>query len=361
MSFLGALWNRIKGRDTVTRRFGVLPEMQVLDDETVGTVFNHDEGYFEVRVAEHFLKKGRNWHKEYTPLSMVLADFLYDGEVQSFPGLVGPSRLRDNEFLEGDDDVVFRNIRVLGPAPYRGDGLNLLAGFFRVESRDWAYQTISLLEGVAKAFDATKLSQFVTVAEPLTESIDGFLGNDDTQFRLGAQMGFADPTAGTNHPFRSGYLVFMRAPEDQLDLSDLWVKGGRLHTGPSADDTRPYRDDDFMLLHIAHLTERSDHERFDFHADWKKTLKAIYEQGPDAAKPLMRKVVTGIRTSPDLISSHRETLSKLYAQKFHREVERASFESFGPERVEARTPISEDDIAHALAHPEDYAHVSAEI
>ena len=82
--------------------------------------------------------------------------------------------------------------------------------------------TIGLLETVAKSFDATKLSSYVNISEPLLSGIESFFGmGDDMQFRIGQRDEFRDSEIHSTNVFRSGYWVMIRENQDKVVKEDF--------------------------------------------------------------------------------------------------------------------------------------------
>ena len=368
MSFISRLWERIRRDPTVVQAAFRIPAERVIGSSSADQQFHADEAYFELRLAEQFLQNRREYHQEFIPMTLLLSDFIYSGKRQSFPFVVGPSLLQELEQLDGDEQVRYRNTRVAGPIPYRGDDVNVFVGLFRVKTKNWAKQSLSLLESVAKAFDTSKLTSFINVTGPLVDSIESFLGiGEDMQFRIGERDSYTDPASNNEATlFRAGFFVMIRSDRDDIDESQFWVKENQLFHGPDKDQLELYRRKDYILLYINRLQIRNDHTTFDFHKEWIKAQDQLWAEDPNGARKHLRELTRLIQQSPDLIPSHRKALISMYRKKYKEEMELASM---GLETLElsrgtqkrsispTRSLISESDIQHILASPDSIEEV----
>ncbi len=364
MSYISRIWSKVTNEQTPVRLSVRIPDDRVLDGSTSSREFQKDRGYFEVRLAEQFLRSKREYFWNYIPLTLTLTEFIYDGERRSLPGVVGPALLQEIEELEGDERVRYRNTRLAGPAPYGGDGIDLFVGLFRIMTDDWAREALNLLESVATSFDASQLSEFVSVAEPLADSIESFLGRGETEFRLGERTEYTDPTQ--NNPattFRSGYWAFIRADESDIDPQQFWVKENQLHVGSNASDLQLYRTYDYLLISVNHMEVRSDYTTLNFHSEWEKAQEAYWSSPVDqydGAKTHMRALMYQVQSSPDLIPTQRESLLNYYFDQFQKEKqvrERMEGLGAGDGRPDGLPEVDESSIEEALQNPSELAAV----
>jgi hypothetical protein len=361
MAIISRIWNQVTREQTPVRLSFRVADDHVLDGGSTGQEFQTDQAYFEVRLAEQFLKNKREYFWNYIPLTLTLSGFIYDGKRQSLPGVVGPTLLQEIEELDGEERVRFRNTRLAGPAPYGGDGIDLFVGLFRIMTDDWARETLKLLESVARSFDASRLTEFVHVAEPLASSIESFLGREEIEFRLGERTEYTDPTQ--NNPstkFRAGYWTFIRADRSDLQPEQFWVKNNQLHFGPGADSLQLYRDHDYLLLSINHMEVRSDYTTMEFHREWEKAQETYWNSPVDqydGAKTHMRALMYQVQSSPDLIPTQREALLGYYFEQFQKEKKiREQMEGLGAgdDRPVGLPDVDESSIAEAMKHPSQF-------
>src|SRR5581483_5492090 len=106
---------------------------QRLDDEHVvgpsvsGVEIGADTGYFIIRLSEVFLARSRTlWRKFYPVVHAWGAT-----ETGQQHGLAAPIQLQQVSDA-GLDRVVTVNTRLIGPTPYRGGDVSLVAGLYAV-------------------------------------------------------------------------------------------------------------------------------------------------------------------------------------------------------------------------------------
>lgn len=316
MANLSDVLEKIIKTDTVVFPSFAVDDRHVLDPAEKKLQFKKDEVYFEIRICEHFLKEKRKYWQDWNPLTIVLSEFIYDKQKRSFPFVVGPDLLKSIEELQGNESVRYSNTRVVGPTPYCGDQLALFVGLFRVEGNNWAKQTLNLLEGVAKAFDNTKLTGYINISAPILAGIEGFLGmGDKTQLRLGKREEFTDPSTPAGTILTPGYFVMIR--DKRMKLSEahkrkFWVRNNRLYYGDKESDLEPYSGNDYILYQITCHDVRKDIDTFDFHKHWEVVKKAIWKSGVEEAQKEYLHLIELLRGCPDLITPQMNLLQFEY-------------------------------------------------
>jgi hypothetical protein len=213
-----------------------------------GKAIEFDEAYFTVRMKEVFLRRIRLlWRKSYP----VLHGFTeYAG--QEDHAIAGPGQLQDL----GDvnlDRVMTLNYRLSGPTAYKGGDVSILVGLYSVPGQDAAKALISTI-GTLASFGGPQFGQAVQIAGLVKDGVDKILGLGDTKLQLGVRDSFFPQ----GNPLRSGYYVGIAAPTTQIDLSALWLKGGRLIKGTDPIASRPYEEYDYMVLSIERSDRRDD-------------------------------------------------------------------------------------------------------
>lgn len=319
--FISRIWDRVSHSASVLYPSFPIRENHIVGAQDESGKFAAAEAYFELRICEQFLKDKREYWNEFNPLTLVFNEFIYNGKLQSFPFVVGPALLKGLEQLEGNEQVRYRNTRILGPVPYQGDDVAIFVGLFRVQTRDWARQALTFLESVAKAFDSSKLTSYLTISGPLMDGIESFLGmGSQMQFRLGQRNVFTDPeTSKTGNAFSPGYFVVVRGDVDETDRDKFWVKDNELCFGEKESNLDRYREHDYVLYQIEKLQKRNDYTTFDFHRQWEEVQKQIWSGNKAKAIEGYQHLVALIRRSPDLISSHMNQLAILYRTRFQEE------------------------------------------
>jgi hypothetical protein len=320
MKSISEIWDIISRSATVQYPAFPIPPGHVVSPKLSNIGFKADEAYFELRICEQFLRDRREYWNEYNPLTLAFSEFIYGGARRSFPFVVGPGILKGLEQLEGDERVRYRNTRVAGPIPYRGDSVAISVGLFRVKTRDWARQALSLLESVAKAFDSSKLTNYLNITEPLMDGIESFLGmKDQMQFRLGQRDEFVDPETHVGNVFSPGYFVTIRGDEQKIEKEKFWIKENQLYIGENASHLQSYREQDYILYQISLFDKRNDYTTFDFHRQWEDVQNQIWNGNGTTAIEGYQRLIALIRRSSDLIPSHMNELQLMYRAKFQEE------------------------------------------
>lgn len=319
MSFFSRIWNKIRGSKAILYPTFKVSEKRVING-TKSVSIKPRKNYFEISLTEQFLRDKREYWKEYIPLTVFLTDFIYDDKRSSFPFIVGPDLLKNIEQLEGNESIRYKNTRIVGPTPYRGDNVAIFSGLFRIKSKNWAAQTISLLENVAKAFDATKLTSYINIADPLLNSIENFFGmGDDTQLRIGQRREFKDPEIhNTTDTFSSGYWIMLRKDQKDVDKNKFWVKDNELYYGTNKGNIKPYRENDFILFEINASDKRNDYETFDFHDHWESAREALINGELSQAEKQFRMFTVGLYNCKDIIEDQKQQLLVFYAGMFEK-------------------------------------------
>jgi hypothetical protein len=325
-------FNRI---EQIIRRQSSPPALLAIDDdrllggweEGVEPFFQPQESYFEIRLKQIYLRNQREYWREFLPLATFVASFIHDDQLRDLPFVVGPERLGERAAALGGDAVEYRNLRLAGPFPYEGGDLRLFAALSRLTVNNWAAQTLSLLEGVAKAFDPSKVTRYLEIAAPLAKGVEAFLGMQDVELRLAVDQTY-QRTVGRSglraNSLRARYDLLLNRPEDSLDAAarrQLWVKEGRLFHGETAASAQPYREADFLLLEIRPLRERDDYVTFDFHKrNWQETQKAIWDGGEELAWQKLKLTAAALVQCRDIVRPQRIALLHTYRKKFDEEL-----------------------------------------
>ena len=320
MDVFKIIWDSFRGSPSILYPAFQIPDNRILDEEQESKPFEANQHYFDIRIKEQFLKYRREYWNEYNPLTVVLSEFIYANEKHAFPFVVGPDLLKSIEQLDGSESVRYKNTRVVGPTPYRGDQVALFTGLFRLKTKDWALQSLKLLESVAGAFDSSKLTEYLNIADPLMEGINGFFGmGNKIQFRIGQRIEFTDASTAAANPFRSGYWVMIREGSKALDKTQFWIKDGQLFQGTSKSKIKPYMENDYLVYAINRSDTRGDYSTFEFHKKWEDVRDAIWDGNMTTARESYKMLIGSMRASHDLIEVQKKQLQIMYMAHFKRE------------------------------------------
>lgn len=361
--FVKDTWQRIAVSPTIQNAILRIPNSNVLDDSFTGERIIREQDYFELRVVEQFLQNKRVYWDTYNPLTLVLTSFIYAGEKQSFPFIIGPTMFKNIDQIEDKDSVRYKNTRVAGPIPYRGDDVAIFVGLYRVKIQDWAQQSLNFLELVASAFNSSRMSEYIQIARPLLQGIAEFIGiGDDIQNRLAIRNTFTDPSTGTTNPFSSGYYVVLLMDQSEAEDSEFWVKGNNLYHGADASHLIIYKETDYVLFLIAAVSERGDYTTFEFHEIWDNVVEAIWKSEEEIAKKKVIRLFELVATSPDLTRRDRNRLQVWYKNRYMEEMAlyRTIFESLEKAEAALDVPVNAEMVFEEIVEGRKITEVEVE-
>jgi hypothetical protein len=305
-------------KQTVHKFYNRVPDNRV-DRGRTAKVFEPHKGYFQVRLAEMFLKDQREYWRDFIPLGIVLSEFDYDGETKTVPFFVGNQLLQAIEKKVDGENVEYLNTRVAGPIPYIGGEVHLFVGLFRTQVDDLAANLFNMVETIVKTFDISILSPYLNIARSLGEGLTRLLNLKAVEFRLGTWDEFKvqsdDP-----HRFQEGYLVYVNCPENNVNLDHLWVEDGRLYEGERRDSKERFRRHDYCLVRIEYLPIRTDHTKLPFHKLFEEARKKILGGEEADAKSAFLELTRQVAVSPDLTEENKELLMENYLVNYGKAV-----------------------------------------
>jgi hypothetical protein len=324
-NFFEKIWGVIQKEQTALKFYCRIPDQQILPSGFVSQVFQPNESYFEIRLAEMFLANRREYWEEHIPLGVVLSDFLYNRQRQTVPFLVGNQLLKPIEkFLDGQY-VEYYNTRIAGPIPYMGDDVGLFMGLFRSPVKNRAEALFSFMETLVGAFDLGQLTPYLKIAQQVRTGLGNLLGiaEQGVQYRMGNRDVFVDPMLNPDDPkaFRDGYLVYINCPENALDPKTLRVEDDRLHVqkNGSLEQLRSY---DYCLIRVKSLPFRNDYTTFPCYEYWLEAIKRLRERDIPGAEGKLREFTLQLSLSPDVTEKHCYELIAAFEGNFYQEVEK---------------------------------------
>lgn len=210
--------------------------------------FTAGQSYFEIRLIEMYLASARKLWRELYPMLHSYID--YGAFEQN--SIAGPGQLPQL----GDtnlDRVGSLNQLLMGPIPFDGEEITLLAGLYAMPGHDAVKALIDALSALA-SFSPGIYAQTLPLASIVTTGIESLLGLDQATLQLGVRDSFSDGL----QPFTSGYFMAIGAPAANVDPAQLWLVNGRLLKGSNAISAAPYSDHDYMVIAIERIDARDD-------------------------------------------------------------------------------------------------------
>lgn len=205
--------------------------------------------YVVVRLTEMYLASCRKMWKQVYPL---LQCYIEHGGIE-YAAIVGPAQLAKL----GDDNldrITNLNQRLLGPSPYTGGDIALLAGLYSVPGHDYAAVLVDTLAGLSALVEPGLSSKALPLAGLLKKSLERVLGLDQATLHLGVQ----DTLHACAAPLSTGFYAGIAAAVSEVDMNQLWIRDGRLYKGAAAVSAKPYDDHDYMLLELERVDARPD-------------------------------------------------------------------------------------------------------
>jgi hypothetical protein len=264
-----------------------------------------DKNYFEVRLNELYLTNKRQWFIEHDPMAIALTEYRYAGQSAVVPFVVGPSLIEKigNKLPQG---MVFADTRILGPQPYRGDGMAVTVVLYRLKRDDLLRKLLKVIESTSKAIDFTgATSAYTKVASSVLEGIEEVTGaNEAAKAVLGRRQEFS--------PVECGFYALIDGSIPAPKADSLWVRKRELVIGDSLDNAEPFRAADYLLYSISAI-KREDVSGLPFYPAYIQVMeeaqKARRKDIWESAKVKMSSLYSLLHASPDLTRTHAKQLA----------------------------------------------------
>lgn len=267
-------------------------------------------GYFQVRLKDMSLAFGREWHQNLVPATFLLADYNYGGKPIRHPFFVSNAMLSglpagvDAEKLR----IRFRDTMVIGPTPYMGGDVALFVGLFKSVIADRRKDTFTIFEKLFGSVDIAGFSQYLAVANKLSETIFDCLASKDIQCVLAERR----VVIAGDSPLRSSYLVMLGASNGgAINTTGLVMHKGELMRQDGAAFSAP-DGLDFCVLSIERMALRDDYAALPFHAVWQQARAMAVVGKVAEAQALMLQCAAQIFASADLSEDHKVGLIEFY-------------------------------------------------
>jgi hypothetical protein len=292
-----------------------------LPSGVAGQVIRKDQAYFSIRVNEIFLHEGRHLWKGYEPMVLVMTEFVYGGTKTLVPFVVGPNLLKNAEG-ELPHGLVYKDILVAGPHPFRGGNVGISLILYKIKRKDYAKGLLQVLEGVSSAVGMpADMAMLTKVGKAVLDGLGTLLNMQDTVPVVGHRM---DIDTSSITGFTSGYCLL--STQGDGDFSQVQVQNGQLidPLSPAAAGKAPMHD--YVLYSVHTSSRRGDETTLSFYPLQKQAREAILsaEEGWTRAKSMLLTLYQHMLNSDDLISAETEELfekfkTELLAIKTRRE------------------------------------------
>lgn len=182
------IFQKIYQRQTQVLTQITIPQDQA--DSPIGSTnaLSVQNNYFQIRINELYLSKGREWFTTYAPLVFTVAEFTYDNKIEAVPFIVGPT-LIEKYGQKAPQGMLFSNTRIAGLHPYQGGRITLSIVLCRVRLKNYAKELLSLSESIASVLDiSTAFSTYLKISNVLLEGIESLFSLGDTQSLIGLRQ-----------------------------------------------------------------------------------------------------------------------------------------------------------------------------
>ena len=323
MSNIAQLWNKINTSIINSPRqmpTTVAIPRDHIDENQAGAPewnFKKDQHYFQVIINEMFLVNSRQWFNQIDPVVYIVSEFIYNGQPQIVPFIVGPGLVKrlgvPDEYNKG---ILLRNTNVSGIRPYRGGGLTLTVVLCQ-SNNNLLRPLLDMIESVSGALDFSPvLAPYMKIANVLMDGFQMLYDSNGVTPVVGLRDSYGP---SVNVPFQPGYYALIDA--SAIDSKQLWVVDRQLKVGNTLETAVPFRSADYVLYSISNPVDntRDDIDTLPFGDIWERVKKeaATPVDDPDYknAKIMMVNLYQNIVLSPDLTEPQADTLTDSFKDR----------------------------------------------
>ena len=300
--------------------FDWVPSGRIVEGNQEVRRFTPGSGYFQIRLAEMFLRDRRHYWYGYIPMTITVSDFIYDDDQISVPIYIGNNLLKSIEKYVENEYVEYYNTNIIGPVPYLGSDVAFFLGLFRIQVSDLSLKLFDFIESLISSFDLSQLSSYLKIAGSVRTGLSDLLGIKEVQMQIGSRVVFND-LPGDPSGMREGYLLYVNSPFNQVQMDRLWVENDRLFTGESKRKLAPYQEHDYCLVKIVCRAKRNDYGILGFSQLFKAAQAEIFKNNIPQADQIFLSLVQKVSISPDLTQDHRFKLVQLYTANYEKQIE----------------------------------------
>jgi hypothetical protein len=223
-----------------------MPSSQIVGNGSE-VVIEKNQAYFVIRLKQMYVYYSRKLWRSYHPM---LYCNVQHGKRED-QAVAGPGQLKD--MTDSNlDRVVMMNHRLVGPIVFNGEEMKLLVGLYSVPGEDMAKTLLTSLSTIASLTGLAAMPA-IEIANAVKSGVENLMGLGGTTLQLGVEDTFSQ-----NNRLRTGYYLAVNAPASEVDITQLWLKGGQLSKGPIASRTEAYQDHDYMIIEVEKVDSRND-------------------------------------------------------------------------------------------------------
>jgi len=164
---------------------------------------------------------------------------------------------------------------------------------------DYGDKLMEVLGSISELTGHGDLKAMLPLIQPLKSGFEGLFGLGDQQVHLGIHDTFAYGHSSPN-PLIPGYRVVMDITDHTLDPNTLWVKDGRLHSGPTLGAARPFEGADYLLFNVEKVKTRGA-DLPSVNEAWIDAMERVARSSDQEVDLSVNAYKAIVLTSPDLI------------------------------------------------------------
>jgi hypothetical protein len=306
LSNVNRLLERLKGSALTVPTVEWLPPAQCIPSDQAGPKIRKESSYFAVRINEVCLREGRRLWQEYDPMVLVTTEFNHVEPATTVPFVVGPILFNKFKSTIGSDlphGLIYRNILVAGPHPFRGGNFALTIVLYKVARINYAKDMLKIVENLSAAVGApANIGLLTKVSNVLLDGLESLLNLEGTVPLIGARIELDSFVDGLS----PGFGILSNDTRTPLDM--LRVSNGRLTIDGSG---KPYCGSDYVLFSVVGLNKREDENTLPFYELKRQAIDALLSGGAggwDRAKALLMTMYQQMVLCPDLIRAEADAI-----------------------------------------------------
>jgi len=283
-----------------------------------GTIIKRNAMYFSVCINEMRLKNNAQWLSIYDPLVVVVVEFGYGEKRVAIPSVIGPQMLarhiKSGAPLYG---TVLSNVRVTGPHPFLGGGVDISVQFYRVQRANYANSMLKIVESLSRAAGAGQLAAIAETGATLLQGLESLIGLEETIYLAGQRISLSNSPL---EPLKAQSFALIVPPLPPADTR-LKAKQGKLYVATGDTGAEAYQDSDFVLFSVDGAERREDENVLPFYQLKRDAMVALAD-GEDSlkrAKALLLTAYQQMRKSDDVTKAECDRFFDEWVEEFNAE------------------------------------------
>lgn len=306
---LTAIWSNWWQKSAERQIAWTLPKTQVdHDNDYVKLVAG--QHYVRIWLAEMYLHDQVKIFQTWYPAVHSRVRLTFDGQPLEVCNIADSTKVGLQQD-HGRGDVIARNFLLTPLLPLNAGVIEMDAGLIAIEGQNYLNAFIKVLGDFSSLLAVPQLSSALSVAKPLANGLQALFGAGS--LHLGLHNAFAPDSTG-------GYYAAVRATEQQIKKSELWVVDNqlRLGRGPGESDSEPFTGFDYMLFRVEVRDERDDYDMLaTVQGPMRNAQDALVATGREAeAAAFYRAAIVAAHQAPEFTRADRARVKLKLAEDF---------------------------------------------